>query len=321
MNPLLVDSCKNSSISEKSAASNREASTSCKNSPEISSTNFVSYFSNEGDIKRDFLRRYEEVYDEVLLDPAGIYMTRQVDLDRNVFYQMIQKRPKIKLDPSYLTNLQMIVFQLAKNYLEKSLDSMKARSINRIAQTTSKTLFAVYSALEKCHTSNNILEQFSNSYHFPPKILQFFRDQFPCVEDLPAHTFDDYEVMTSPFTPNHDDEVLIMNTFTNFAQLIQDDKEVGRLLAMLVMFSPAGVDLDSQEELSLKKYQSQITIILYNHIINMEDNNNMSAIKRVSDLVAIIPDMYRCGEILSNNLIITDEAEEKSIEDIDVTQF
>ena len=71
------------------------------------------------------------------------------------------------------------------------------------------------------------------------------------------------------------------------------DKEVGRLLALLVMFSPIGENLRVEESLCLKQYQSQLTIILYNHILSSGTTDNMKATKRVSDIISIINDFDR----------------------------
>ena len=64
---------------------------------------------------------------------------------------------------------------------------------------------------------------------------------------------------------------------------------------MLAMVSPIGVALSAEESLRLKQFQSQLTIILYNHILNNGTTDNMVATKRVSDLISIINDLNRCN--------------------------
>ena len=64
---------------------------------------------------------------------------------------------------------------------------------------------------------------------------------------------------------------------------------------MLAMVSPIGVALSAEESLGLKQFQSQLTIILYNHILNNGTTDNMVATKRVSDLISIINDLNRCN--------------------------
>ena len=61
------------------------------------------------------------------------------------------------------------------------------------------------------------------------------------------------------------------------------------------MVSPIGVALSAEESLRLKQFQSQLTIILYNHILNHGTTDNMVATKRVSDLISIINDLNRCN--------------------------
>ena len=80
MNPLLVDSCKNITIELKDEDENlTEASTSTK-SPDIkvhksTKIEVINYFTDEKDMKNDFLQSYENVYNEILLDPEGLYIS------------------------------------------------------------------------------------------------------------------------------------------------------------------------------------------------------------------------------------------------------
>merc|ERR1719397_998331 len=80
-----------------------------------------------------------------------------------------------------------------------------------------------------------------------------------------------------------------------------EDQMLGRLLAMLVMFSPVEVELTRKEEATLKQFQSQVTIIMYNHILGTEENTG--AVSRLSHLVDIIRDIHRCGVILWENIL------------------
>jgi len=122
MNPLLVDSCKNISIETNDEEDyNTEASTSTKSpDPNIkrsTKNEVMNYFTDEKTMKRDFLQRYEDVYNQVLLDPEGLYITKQFPLEEDIFRQMSEKRPKIKLQANYWKNLKMIVAQIAHEYL------------------------------------------------------------------------------------------------------------------------------------------------------------------------------------------------------------
>ena len=328
MNPLLVDSCKNITIELKDEDENRtEASTSTK-SPDIkvhksTKIEVINYFTDEKDMKNDFLQSYENVYNEILLDPEGLYITKQLALEEDIFTQMSERRTKIKLQSDYWKNLKIIVLQIAQKYLSFYINGIKAKTISRICQKSSQTLFSLFAALETCYTSKNILEQFYNSYHFPQKVIQFFKEKFPYLEDLKPYKPDDFEIMTSPFTPNHEDEVFLGKTFTCLGGLIRGDTEVGRLLAMLVMFSSDGADLTQEESMMMKQYQSKITIILYNHILSDRNTDNMMAVARVSKLISIIPDISKCGDILFNDLISANASNdvEDSIDSINISTF
>ena len=78
MNPLLVDYNKNSAtVTNHDIDKDDFASTSTK---EKVSTKIFSYFNNEEQMKLDFLKTYDEVYSEVLLDPRGLYRTKQIGI-------------------------------------------------------------------------------------------------------------------------------------------------------------------------------------------------------------------------------------------------
>ena len=78
MNPLLVDYNKNSvKVTNHDIDKDDFASTSTK---EKVSTKIFSYFNNEEQMKLDFLKTYDEVYSEVLLDPRGLYRTKQIGI-------------------------------------------------------------------------------------------------------------------------------------------------------------------------------------------------------------------------------------------------
>ena len=133
---------------------------------------------------------------------------------------MLQKRPKIKIKGEYYENLKQIVFHIAQRYLKKYVTEMSQDTIKKISKKTSQTLYALYAALESCYTHANVLEQFSNSYHFPEKVLIFFEKTFPYLPDLKPFNTEDFDVMTSPMTPNHDEEIFLGKTFGNLVELI-----------------------------------------------------------------------------------------------------
>ena len=74
--------------------------------------------------------------------------------------------------------------------------------------------------LGACYTHKNILDQFSNSYHFPQRVLEFFKKTFPYIPDLKPYKNEDFYLMTSPFTPNQEDELFLGMTYGNLVQLI-----------------------------------------------------------------------------------------------------
>ena len=244
-----------------------------------------SYFSDEASRKQSFLIEYERTYRDVMLDQNGVYLASQISLKEEMFSQMLQKRPKYKTDASYYENWKKIVYQIAENFLVKFTGTrLKEETITEIIEETHLAMFSLYQALENCFDNKNILDQFYSSYHFPKEVLDLFKDRFPFTENLPPYKTEDFEIMTAPVTPNLEDDNFLGSTYGQFFELMDGDKELGRILAMLVMFTPFDVALTNEESLILKEFQSQVSIIMFNHILSKEKETILSASKRFSDL-------------------------------------
>ena len=327
MNPLLVDSCKNSKLPHVENLEERfnESSTSIKSKVKVedaSKVPTISYFHDEAFKKHNFLKAYEETYREVMLDPNGVYLKSQIFLEEEMFSQMIQKRPKYKLDALYFDNLKKIVYQIVRKFLIKHIGTrLKKETIEGICEKTYMAMFSLYQALENCFDNKNILDQFYSSYHFPNEVLDLFKDKFPFTENLSPYKTEDFEIMTAPVTPNLEDDNFLGSTYGQFFELMDGDKELGRILAMLVMFTPFDVALTNEESLILKEFQSQVSIIMFNHILSKEKETILSASKRFSDLVLIVKDLYRCGFILTNMTFVSDHNGSQDIDNISVSQI
>ena len=326
MNPLLVDSCKNSKLSHVENSEEKCISSTSIISKikveDLAEEPRISYFHDEAFKKENLLKSYEETYREVMLDPNGVYLKSQIFLEEEMFSQMIQKRPKYKTDALYYDNLKKIVYQIVKKFLIKHIGtSLKKETIQCICEKTYMAMFSLYQCLENCFNNKNILEQFYNSYHFPKEVLDLFKDKFPYTENLAPYRSEDFEMMTAPVTPNQEDDIFLESTYGRFFKLMDGDKELGRILAMLVMFIPSGVEMTNEESLILKQFQSQVSIIMFNHILSQDKETIETASKRCSDLVSIVKDLNRCGFILTNLTFVSDHNGSQDIDNISVTQF
>lgn len=326
MNPLLVDSCKNSKTTHDEDVEDYLISSSSI-TPKIELEDLanvppITYFHDEALKKDNLLKAYEETYKEVMLDPNGIYMQSQIFLEEEMFSQMLQKRPKLKMDVLYYENLKRIVYQIVKKFLIKHVGTnLKKDNLQLLCEKSFRAMFSLFQALESCFKHKNILEQFYHSYHFPIEVLNFFKAKFPYTEQLPPYKAEDFEVMTAPVTPNQEDDIFLGSTYGQIFELIAGDKELGRIYAMLVMFSPSGVTLTNEESMILKQFQSQVSIIMFNHILSKEKETIVTASKKSSDLVSIVKDLYRCGYILTNMLFISNDNNSDDIDNISVTQI
>lgn len=318
MNPLLVDSCKNSKTTQDVDVKDFTPKIEIEDLPKEAT---ISYFHDEASKKENLLQSYEESYMEVMLDPNGIYLKSQVHLEEELFSQMIKKRPKLKMDTMYFSNLKIIVHQIVKKFLVKHIGtSLKEENIQVISDKSFMSMFSLFQALENCFNNKNILEQFYNSYHFPKEVLDLFKNKFPYTERLPPYKSEDFEIMTAPVTPNQEDDLFLGSTYGKIFELMDGDKELGRIFAMLVMFSPYGVTLTNEESMILKQFQSQVSIIMLNHILSKEKETIVTAAKKSSDLVSIVKDLYRCGYIMTNMTFVNNDCLD-DIDNIPVTQI
>ena len=326
MNPLLVDSCKNSKTThDVDVEDTLKSSTSITPKVELedlAKEPLISYFHDEALKKDKLLKAYEETYKEVMLDPNGIYIKSQIFLEEEMFSQMIQKRPKLKMDALYYENLKRIVYQIVKKFLSKHIGtSLNKDKLQLISEKSYMAMFSLFQALENCFKHKNVLEQFYHSYHFPQAVLDFFKAKFPYTEHLLPYRSEDFEIMTAPVTPNQEDDFFLGSTYRKIFEMIEGDTELGRIYAMLVMFSPSGVILTNEESIILKQFQSQVSIIMFNHILSKDKETIVTASKKSSDLVSIVKDLYRCGYILTNMTFVSNDNHWDDIDNISVTQI
>ena len=69
---------------------------------------------------------------------------------------------------------------------------------------------------------------------------------------MPPIPREDYEMLTSPWAPSLQEESWVGRVLAQLAGLVEGDRERGRLLALLAMFSPVNLQLDNEDILCLK---------------------------------------------------------------------
>ena len=161
-----------------------------------------------------------------------------------------------------------------------------------------------------------MFKRFEKIYHLSPAMLDFYKETIPdfeLIKSLPK------EEMKSPWASSIEDEDFVESTYHVLCRLIKGDPEVGKMLGLLALFSPVGVALDKEQNCSLKKFQSKISIAIYNHILGQETVDNSSAFERVTRLVNVMQNLHKCGEIFHDGVIYLNvEDEIDDIENIEV---
>ena len=274
MKPLLVDRRKNK-IS-------RETTISCS--------------SEEASRKEKFLKTYEETYRLVMLEPNGVYLTSQASLED----EMVRKP-----NACFHEKWKKIVHQVVEKFLlQHTQTRLKKETIKSITAETHMAMFSLHQALKNCFDNKNILEQFSNAYHFPKVVLDLLKDECPYTDTEEFSPFkpEEFEIKTTAATQNQEDDDFLESTKGMLFKLMQGDQELGRIFALIVMFTPCDVELTNEESLIFKEFQSQVSMIMFSHIMSQEEETFVSAFKRCSDLASIVKDIFKCGLILKNRM-------------------
>ena len=223
-----------------------------------------------------------------------VYLTSQASLED----EMLRKT-----DASYHENLKKIVYQIVEKFLDLNTGTLlKEETITEIIEETHLAMFSLQQGLKNCFNNKNILEQFFNAYHFPKEVIDRLKDKFPYTEHFLPFKPEEFVIKTTAATQNQEDDDFLESTYGELFKLMQGDKELGRIFALVVMFTPSNVELTNEESLIFKEFQSQVSMIMFSHIMSQEKETFVSAFKRCSDLASIVKDIFKCGLILKNRM-------------------
>ena len=74
--------------------------------------------------------------------------------------------------------------------------------------------------------------------------------------------------MSSPYAQRFEDEQFIEAISEKFSQLLQGDRELGKMIYLLALVSPVKLDLQPDIVAQLKEFQQKISIMIYNHLMS-----------------------------------------------------
>ena len=281
MNPYLVGSCKQVKQISGSEASSPSSQMS---TPDSVQEKFTGHCLVSECTKEILVLKYEEVSDNIILHPQGLYMKKLFRVDQSFYEQARINKRIIEFPSDYEDTLKILLDSIALSFLTHFLPEFSADSLQRIAESSSLTLLGICPGLESCFVHESILDQFKHSYLASPAFLDFWRKSFPGIENLKAVPIEAYETFKSPWAPNIEHEEFVEDNFDILVDLVSGDEEVAKLLNLLALFSPVRISLSKEEIFCLKQFQSKISIMIYNHLLNKEVFDNVAADGQYSSL-------------------------------------
>jgi hypothetical protein len=337
MNPLLVDSCKQTKLNDQQrSAESTVVVTNHANiqrclQPEDISTSIISKESQiEAPVdssisrctKENLSETYEQVFDSIILNPQGEYLTELFEVEKCVYEQARANTGKIALPSDYTPRYKTILDSIGIQFLRIFFPDFPLDSLQKIVSSTSKTILGLDFGLAECFHKESMLDQVKQFFPCSSALLQLWKNTFPDIDQVKAIPMEAFEMMTSPWAPNIKDEDFVTDTFHRLRELVSGDLEIGKFLCLLSLFSPVNIDLSSEETSRLKQFQSKISMMLYNHVLGQEGMDNASALEWVGKIGRIIEDLHKCGEILHEGVINNGDADiVENIDDIELVQL
>jgi len=312
MNPLLVDSCKQTKLNEEKFKADKkkiQSKTSSSNEVSLTFHQILSQPLQPHSLSMNSMdnlaKQLESVFDNIVMNPEGEYMKRLFEVDKSMIEQVRSKKKKISLPHFYISSFKSVLESIGVQFLRIFFPQFSLQSLELIASSVSKTLIGLMTGIDKCFqgTHKNMLDQLKSCFPCSESYLQFWQESEPDLISLEAIHQERYDILTSPWATNIDDEHFVESTNEKLSTFLQRDYEIGKLLFLLASFSPINVKISHDEMTSIKQYQSMISMMLYTRILAKEETDNASALERLGKVGGILEDLNRCGEIFHEGVI------------------
>jgi len=271
--------------------------------------------------KDNLEKKYADISDKVLLDPQGEYMMKLLEVDKNIVEQARANKMKIVMSNDYISIGKSITETIGIEFLRNILPGFLEQSIRDISSSTAVTLLGLLAGMDHCLCSESMLDQIQLYFSCTSDFLKFWKDIVPDIDELKALPLHAFAIFTSPWAPKIEDEDFVAETFQQLDDLLRGDQDLSRLLLLLSLFSPVGIEHRAEEKAWLKKFQNKISMMVYSHVMGQENMQmgNKQALEIVKRMERIIVDLYKCGQIFHQGLIHYDQ--EEKIEDIETIEI
>ena len=156
-----------------------------------------------------------------------------------------------------------------KEFLKVFLPQLTADTLDLIVGNVSLTVMGISCCAFRCFASRTLLEQYQNcSIIALDSIWSHYKQVFPDIENLKPVPIESYDICSSPYAQRFEDEEFIDAISEKFSNLLKGDHELGKIIYLLALVSPVGLDLASEEVALLKEFQQKISIMVYNHLMS-----------------------------------------------------
>jgi len=199
------------------------------------------------------------------------------------------------------------------------LPELGAATLDLITGNVSLTAMGISFCAFRSFTSRTLLEQYQNSSIMAlDSIWSHYKEVFPDIENLKPVPLESFDLCSSPYAQRFEDEEFIDAISGKFSNLLKGDLELGKIIILLALVSPVGLDLASEEVALLKEFQQKISIMVYNHLMSKEELDNFLVLQKMYQCVSLLEDLNKCGAIFHHGLINHGDQHEELIDNIRV---
>ena len=156
-----------------------------------------------------------------------------------------------------------------KEFLKVFIPQLSAASVDLIAGNVSLTVMGISCCAFRSFTNRTLLEQYQNSSIIAlDPIWSHYKEVFPDIEHLKPVPIESFDICSSPYARRFEDEEFFDAISQKFSSLLEGDLELGKIILLLALVSPVGLELDSEDVALLKEFQQKISIMVYNHLMS-----------------------------------------------------
>ena len=156
-----------------------------------------------------------------------------------------------------------------REFLKVFLPQLSEATVELITGDVSLSVMGLSCCAFRSFTNRTLLEQYQNSSIIAlDPIWSHYKEVFPDIEHLKPVPIESFDICSSPYARRFEDEEFFDAISQKFSSLLEGDLELGKIILLLALVSPVGLELDSEDVALLKEFQQKISIMVYNHLMS-----------------------------------------------------